>query len=187
MQPAWSAQNILHFSSDRSGWWNLYAREGGRELPLCPIEAEIGGPHWVFRQRYYAFLKDGRIVACFRQGWRAARGADRGRQADAARHRPGRRMRRSRSATASPISRRRRPRPPRSRSSPRSPARPSSSGRRRPPSCRRRPFRSASRSNSQLCTGRDTHSGMRRRTAISRGRRTPCRRWSCSRTAARPA
>ncbi len=65
VQPAWSAQNILHFSSDRSGWWNLYAREGGRDLPLCPIEAEIGGPHWVFRQRYYAFLKDGRIVASF--------------------------------------------------------------------------------------------------------------------------
>lgn len=64
VQPVWSAQNILHFSSDRTGWWNLYAREGARDRPLCPIEAEIGGPHWVFRQRYYAFLKDGRIVAC---------------------------------------------------------------------------------------------------------------------------
>ncbi|MGA2638083.1 prolyl oligopeptidase family serine peptidase [Methylocella sp.] len=65
VQPAWSAQNILHFSSDRSGWWNLYARVRGADLPLCPIEAEVGGPHWVFRQRYYAFLKDGRIVASF--------------------------------------------------------------------------------------------------------------------------
>ncbi len=65
VQPAWSAQNILHFSSDRSGWWNLYAREGADDWPLCPIEAEIGGPHWVFRQHYYAFLPDGRIVACF--------------------------------------------------------------------------------------------------------------------------
>ncbi len=73
VQPAWSAQNILHFSSDRSGWWNLYAREGGRDVPLCPIEAEIGGPHWVFRQRYYAFLDDGRIVASFvRDGVRRA-------------------------------------------------------------------------------------------------------------------
>ena len=65
VQPAWSAQNILHFSSDRSGWWNLYAREGADDWPLCPIEAEVGGPHWVFRQHYYAFLPDGRIVACF--------------------------------------------------------------------------------------------------------------------------
>jgi dipeptidyl aminopeptidase/acylaminoacyl peptidase len=64
VQPAWSAQNILHFSSDRSGWWNLYAREGARDRPLCPIEAEIGGPHWVFRQRYYTLLKDGRIIVC---------------------------------------------------------------------------------------------------------------------------
>ena len=65
VQPAWSAQNILHFSSDRTGWWNLYAREGADDWPLCPIEAEVGGPHWVFRQHYYAFLPDGRIVACF--------------------------------------------------------------------------------------------------------------------------
>ena len=32
---------------------------------LCPVEAEIGGPHWVFRQRYFACLADGRIVASF--------------------------------------------------------------------------------------------------------------------------
>ena len=63
VQPGWSAQNILHFCSDRTGWWNLYARQNGAVAALRPIEAEIGGPHWVFRQRYCAFLEDGRIVA----------------------------------------------------------------------------------------------------------------------------
>jgi dipeptidyl aminopeptidase/acylaminoacyl peptidase len=63
VQPGWSAQNILHFSSDRTGWWNLYAHEHGRDVALWPVEAETGGPHWVFRQRFYAFLPDGRIVA----------------------------------------------------------------------------------------------------------------------------
>ncbi len=63
VQPGWSAQNILHFCSDRTGWWNLYAHQNGAVAALRPIEAEIGGPHWVFRQRYYDFLEDGRIVA----------------------------------------------------------------------------------------------------------------------------
>ncbi len=63
VQPGWSAQNILHFCSDRTGWWNLYAHRNGAVVALCPVAAEIGGPHWVFRQRYYAFLEHGRIIA----------------------------------------------------------------------------------------------------------------------------
>ncbi|WP_374309602.1 prolyl oligopeptidase family serine peptidase [Methylocella sp.] len=62
VQPAWSPDGVLHFSSDRTGWWNLYARRGEADEALCPVEAEIGGPHWVFRQRFYAFLPDGRII-----------------------------------------------------------------------------------------------------------------------------
>ncbi|PNG24626.1 S9 family peptidase [Methylocella silvestris] len=63
VQPGWSPQNVLHFCSDRTGWWNLYAREDGADVALCPVEAEIGGPHWVFRQRFYAFFPNGRIIA----------------------------------------------------------------------------------------------------------------------------
>jgi dipeptidyl aminopeptidase/acylaminoacyl peptidase len=63
VQPTWSPEGILHFSSDRSGWWNLYALRDGRILPIAPVEAEIGGPHWVFRQNFFAHLADGRIVA----------------------------------------------------------------------------------------------------------------------------
>ncbi|VFU10457.1 protein of unknown function [Methylocella tundrae] len=92
VQPGWSAANILHFSSDRTGWWNLYAHEGGRDVALCPVEAEMGGPHWVFRQRFYAFLKSGGLIASLVQGWRQAHGADHGGRIYDARYRTGRRI-----------------------------------------------------------------------------------------------
>ena len=73
VQPEWSANGTLHFCSDRTSWWNLYALRGTATESLAPVEAEIGGPHWVFRQRYYDFLGDGRIVAAIvRDGIRIA-------------------------------------------------------------------------------------------------------------------
>jgi dipeptidyl aminopeptidase/acylaminoacyl peptidase len=73
VQPEWQADGTLHFCSDRTGWWNLYALRAGKIESLLPVEAEIGGPHWVFRQRYYDFTADGRIVAAIvRDGIRTA-------------------------------------------------------------------------------------------------------------------
>lgn len=56
-QPGWSPDGVLHYVSDRTGWWNLY-RAGE---PLCPMEAEFGQPLWVFGMTNYHFLEDGRI------------------------------------------------------------------------------------------------------------------------------
>ncbi|MGH6934842.1 MAG: S9 family peptidase, partial [Methylocella sp.] len=73
VQPEWSTDGTLYFCSDRTGWWNLYALRGTAIEALAPVEAEIGGPHWIFRQRYYDFLTDGRIVAAIvRDGIRTA-------------------------------------------------------------------------------------------------------------------
>ncbi|HEY8031232.1 MAG TPA: prolyl oligopeptidase family serine peptidase, partial [Methylocella sp.] len=73
VQPEWSANGTLYFCSDRTGWWNLYVVRGRAIESVAPVEAEIGGPHWVFRQRYYDFLTDGRIVAAIvRDGIRTA-------------------------------------------------------------------------------------------------------------------
>lgn len=58
-QPRWSPAGVLHWISDRTGWWNLY-REGE---PLQPAQAEFAGPAWVFGDSDYDFLPDGRIVA----------------------------------------------------------------------------------------------------------------------------
>ena len=61
-QPEWSPNGTLHFVSDRTGWWNLYALADGDAEPLFPGEAESGEPQWVFGQSTYTFLPDGSIA-----------------------------------------------------------------------------------------------------------------------------
>ncbi len=70
-QPDWSADGLLHFVSDRTGWWNLYRRESdGLTTALHDAEMEFGHPQWVFGMRRYAFLPDGRVAAIYQEdGW----------------------------------------------------------------------------------------------------------------------
>ncbi len=58
-QPAWSPDGVLHFVSDRSGWWNLYREDTG---PIAPGDAEFGRAQWGLGMATYAFLPDGRLV-----------------------------------------------------------------------------------------------------------------------------
>ncbi len=68
-QPEWHADGSLWFLSDRSNWWNLYRIDAeGVVVPVAPIEAEIGVPHWVFGQSRYAFLPDGRVAVAYASG-----------------------------------------------------------------------------------------------------------------------
>ena len=62
-QPRWSPDGTLHWISDRTGWWNLYADDGGEGRGLAPMDAEFARPDWVFGQSSYTFLADGRLVA----------------------------------------------------------------------------------------------------------------------------
>jgi len=64
-QPEWSPDGVLHFASDRTGWWNLYRRRAGADEALCPMEAEFGEPQWVFGMSTYAFESAGRIVCAY--------------------------------------------------------------------------------------------------------------------------
>jgi dipeptidyl aminopeptidase/acylaminoacyl peptidase len=67
-QPAWSPDGVLHFVSDRSGWWNLYrAADGGVEA-LAPMEEEVGVAQWVFGLSRYAFLPGGRVALVHGRG-----------------------------------------------------------------------------------------------------------------------
>ena len=59
-QPAWSPEGVLHFISDRSGWWNLYRAP---DQALWPVEAELGLPLWVFGLSTYGWV-DARTIAC---------------------------------------------------------------------------------------------------------------------------
>jgi len=64
-QPEWSPGGVLHFVSDRSGWWNLYRQQGDGAHAVCPREAEFGGPHWSFGGSLYGFRSDEQIVCAY--------------------------------------------------------------------------------------------------------------------------
>jgi dipeptidyl aminopeptidase/acylaminoacyl peptidase len=61
-QPRWSPDGVLHYLSDRSGWWNIYSETG---VAVCPIAAEFGEPDWVFGNATYGFSPDGDVVAAW--------------------------------------------------------------------------------------------------------------------------
>jgi dipeptidyl aminopeptidase/acylaminoacyl peptidase len=73
-QPGWSPDGILHFVSDRSGWWNLYRLGAGAERLHPPVPAEFGRPQWLLGQSTWAFAGRSRIVVAYqRRGtWRLA-------------------------------------------------------------------------------------------------------------------
>ena len=64
-QPEWSPDGLLHFISDRTGWWNLYKEHDSQVIPLAPIEADLGVPQWQFGFSRYAFMMDGRIACIY--------------------------------------------------------------------------------------------------------------------------
>jgi len=64
-QPEWSPAGILHFVSDRTGWWNLYRCDGDSATALCPMEAEFGLPQWVFGMSTYSFASSEKIICSY--------------------------------------------------------------------------------------------------------------------------
>jgi len=63
LQPEWSPEGVLHFATDRSGWWNVHRWDGTGVRPVYLTPAECAVPHWVFGSRRFRFLDDGRLVA----------------------------------------------------------------------------------------------------------------------------
>lgn len=59
-QPTWSPDGVLHYLSDRSGWWNVYDE---LSRPLTALQAEVGEPDWVFGNSDFTFDSSGRLVA----------------------------------------------------------------------------------------------------------------------------
>jgi len=74
-QPEWSPEGVLHFVSDRSGWWNLYRIGRAGIEPLYPLEAEFGEPQWVFGMSTYGFISGHGILCIYTQDgiWKLAR------------------------------------------------------------------------------------------------------------------
>ncbi|MDQ1035133.1 dipeptidyl aminopeptidase/acylaminoacyl peptidase [Streptomyces sp. V3I8] len=63
-QAEWGRDGSLLYSSDRTGWWNLY-RDGAA---LCPREEEFGGPLWTIGRRWFAPLDSGLIAVVHGRG-----------------------------------------------------------------------------------------------------------------------
>ncbi len=66
-QPEWSPDGVLHFVSDRTGWWNLYRWQDGHAEPLYEQSAEFGQPQWVFGMSTYGFESTDRIICTYTQ------------------------------------------------------------------------------------------------------------------------
>ncbi|MCB8945333.1 MAG: S9 family peptidase [Ardenticatenaceae bacterium] len=64
-QPAWSPDGMLHFVSDRTGWWNLYRWQDGQTESLCPMAAEFGLPQWAFGSSRYGFEAAGSLIVSY--------------------------------------------------------------------------------------------------------------------------
>jgi dipeptidyl aminopeptidase/acylaminoacyl peptidase len=64
-QPEWSPGGVLHFVSDRSGWWNLYRLAGAATQALCARAAEFATPHWTFGGSMYGFRSEQEIVCTY--------------------------------------------------------------------------------------------------------------------------
>jgi dipeptidyl aminopeptidase/acylaminoacyl peptidase len=73
-QPQWSPDGVLHFVSDRTGWWNLYRWKDRRVESLYPLDAEFGRPQWIFGMSTYAFVSPTQIVCAYGKdgAWRLA-------------------------------------------------------------------------------------------------------------------
>lgn len=66
VQPVWGTDLTLWWLSDRTDVWSLYRRRPHGEVELVlDVGSDIAGPQWMFGQRRYALLDDGRIVLAF--------------------------------------------------------------------------------------------------------------------------
>lgn len=66
-QPQWSLDGKLYFVTDRDkGWWNIHRYYEGKIENVCPMEAEVAEPQWIFQLSTYAFLED-QIVFTYNQ------------------------------------------------------------------------------------------------------------------------
>ena len=64
-QPQWSPDGVLHFVSDRTGFWNLYLQREDSVHPLHERDAEFGLPQWVFGMSTFGFATDGSVLCAY--------------------------------------------------------------------------------------------------------------------------
>ncbi len=66
VEPSWSPDGRLHYLSDRSDTWQLYAH--GQDEPVLQVDGEIGYPPWVHGLMRYGFDSRGHALAAWFKG-----------------------------------------------------------------------------------------------------------------------
>jgi dipeptidyl aminopeptidase/acylaminoacyl peptidase len=64
-QPTWSPAGVLHFTSDRTGFWNIYRFRGGAAERAHAADADFGLPAWTFGMGTYAFIDESTIITSY--------------------------------------------------------------------------------------------------------------------------
>lgn len=70
VQPQWSPDGILHYVTDRTGWWNLHKVADGQVTAAISIDAELAVAPWEFGYSTYRFLGNERIATIVQRGAR---------------------------------------------------------------------------------------------------------------------
>jgi dipeptidyl aminopeptidase/acylaminoacyl peptidase len=63
LEPVWSADNVLYYINDLSGWWNLYRWDGRESTPVSRMPREFGGPLWQLGASTYVVSEYGGVIA----------------------------------------------------------------------------------------------------------------------------
>ncbi|MGB5768451.1 MAG: S9 family peptidase [Crocosphaera sp.] len=70
-EPKWSPDGQLYYSSDQSGWSNIYCYKSTvSNVPLFPFTADFSAPHWVLGISTYTFTSANQIFCTFTQDGR---------------------------------------------------------------------------------------------------------------------
>jgi len=64
-QPTWGTNGQLYFSSDRTGWGNLYVWDGAKVEAVAPLDAEFARPLWGLATTSFVLSSDNTLVASF--------------------------------------------------------------------------------------------------------------------------
>ena len=62
VQPSWSEEGVLHFVTDRTGWWNIHAWRSGTPINILNEPCDHGRPDWQFAFTSYAHFSNGSIA-----------------------------------------------------------------------------------------------------------------------------
>ncbi len=64
-QPEWSPDGALYFTSDRTGWFNIYRWRGQVTEAVCLMDAEFGNPRFNLGNATYGFEPGGKIISSY--------------------------------------------------------------------------------------------------------------------------